>query len=223
MKAAGVDGCKDGWFAIVTVDEKFNGAHFFETFSNPPEALRDAKIVGVDIPIGLLENTFRRADVEARKFLGKRASSIFAAPPRNVLQEPTYEKANMLAKKGSQGISKQAYNLREKIFDVEPHAAVNTRIVEVHPEISFCEMAGRRLTSSKKTWDGLQERLALLKSVGLDLSKKLSRTNTRAAPDDVVDAAAVAWTASRVARGEALTLPQVPYETWQGRPIAIWR
>lgn len=223
MKVAGVDGCKDGWFAVTTDDGKLTGAHFFVSFSELIGVFASAKIIGVDIPIGLLKDSSRQADVEAKRFLGKRSASIFSTPPRRVLDQPTYERANRLANKMGKGISRQAHNLREKIFDVEPHAAKNTRIVEVHPEVSFCEMAGRILTTSKKTWDGLQERLALLKGVGLDLTKKIPRTNTRVAPDDVVDAAAVAWTASRVARGEALTLPQIPSETWKGRPIAIWR
>ena len=223
MKVVGVDGCKNGWFAIVTIEEKFSSAHFFKSFSSPPEALTGASIIGVDIPIGLLEDSFRQADVEAKKFLGKRASSIFLTPPRRVLEAEHYEKANRLARQQGKGISKQAYNLREKIFEVEEHAAINTRIVEVHPEVSFVEMAGRPLTSSKKTWDGLQERLALLKRTGLDLAKKLTMTGTRVAPDDVVDAAAAAWSAARVAKGEALTLPLAPTELWKGRRIAIWR
>jgi predicted RNase H-like nuclease len=223
MKVAGVDGCKKGWFAIVTVDEKFTSAHFFESFSDLPEALAGARIIGVDIPIGLLEDSFRKADLEAKKFLGKRSSSIFLTPPRRVLEEQTYKKSNKLARELGKGVSKQSYNLRDKIFDVEPHAATNTRIVEVHPEISFCEMAGLPLASSKKTWDGLLERLDLLKKVGLDLVKGLPKSGTGVSPDDVVDAAAAAWTASRVAQGKALTLPQSPSERWEGRPIAIWR
>lgn len=223
MKVAGVDGCKDGWFAVVTVDGKFTDAHFFSSFSDLVEILSGASIIGVDIPIGLLEDSFRQADTEAKKFLGKRASSIFLTPPRRVLEAVDYEKANRLARRLGKGISKQAYNLRKKIFEVEPHAAVNTRIVEVHPEISFVEMAGLPLASSKKTWDGILERLTLLRRAGLDLAKKLARTGTRVAPDDVVDAAAVAWTAARVAQGEALTLPLAPTEHWKSRPIAIWR
>ena len=223
MKVAGVDGCKDGWFAVATVDGKFTDAHFFRSFSVLVEILSGASIIGVDIPIGLLEDSFRQADAEAKKFLERRASSIFLTPPRRVLEAANYEKANRLARRLGKGISKQAYSLRKKIFEVEPHAAVNTRIVEVHPEISFVEMAGRPLTSSKKTWDGILERLTLLRRAGLDLAKKLPKTGTRVAPDDVVDAAAVAWTAARVAQGEALTLPQAPTEQWKGRPIAIWR
>ena len=112
------------------------------------------------------------------------------------------------------GVSKQAHALRNKIFEVEPHAEKNTRIVEVHPEISFREMAGRSLTSSKKTWDGLFERLALLKNVGLDLVKVLPKSGTGAAPDDVVDAAAAAWTASRLAHGSARSFPESPTQLW---------
>jgi predicted RNase H-like nuclease len=121
------------------------------------------------------------------------------------------------------GVSKQAHALRNKIFEVEPHAEKNTRIVEVHPEVSFREMAGQPLTSSKKTWDGLLERLALLKNVGLDLAKFLPKSGTGAAPDDVVDAAAAAWTASRLAHGSARSIPESLKQMWKGRPIAIWR
>ena len=68
-------------------------------------------------------------------------------------------------------------------------------------------MAGQPLTSSKKTWDGLLERLAILKKVGLDLAKVLLKSGTGVAPDDVVDAAAAPWTASRLAHGRATVNP----------------
>lgn len=223
MKVVGVDGCKGGWFAIVTVDEKLSGAYFFRSFSILVDVLADAKIIAVDIPIGLLDDTIRQADVEAKQFLEKRASSVFLTPPRRVLEEPNYKKANNIAQQMGKGISKQAHALRDKIFEVEPHAENDNRIFEVHPEVSFQEMAGQPLTSSKKTWDGLFERLALLKKVGLDLSKVLPKSGTGAAPDDVVDTAAAAWTASRLAHGSARSIPESPLQQWKGRPIAIWR
>jgi predicted RNase H-like nuclease len=40
--------------------------------------------------------------------------------------------------------------------------------------------------------------------------------------DDVVDAAAVAWTARRIATGAARTLPEVPEPGDGGRAVAIW-
>jgi predicted RNase H-like nuclease len=39
--------------------------------------------------------------------------------------------------------------------------------------------------------------------------------------DDVLDAAAAAWTARRKAVGEARSLPDPP-ELIRGRPVAIW-
>jgi len=40
--------------------------------------------------------------------------------------------------------------------------------------------------------------------------------------DDVVDAAVVAWSATRIARGEAQSLPEPPEHDSDGRPVAIW-
>jgi predicted RNase H-like nuclease len=40
--------------------------------------------------------------------------------------------------------------------------------------------------------------------------------------DDVLDAAAAAWSAQRIARGEAKSLPSPPEEDERGREIAIW-
>jgi predicted RNase H-like nuclease len=40
--------------------------------------------------------------------------------------------------------------------------------------------------------------------------------------DDVYDAAAMAWTARRVARGEAVSLPDPPEVFSDGIPSAIW-
>jgi predicted RNase H-like nuclease len=40
--------------------------------------------------------------------------------------------------------------------------------------------------------------------------------------DDILDAAAVAWTATRIASGRAASLPSPPQPDDAGRPIAIW-
>nr|WP_246594095.1 DUF429 domain-containing protein [Streptomyces auratus] len=44
----------------------------------------------------------------------------------------------------------------------------------------------------------------------------------RTPPDDVLDAAAAAWTADRIARGRARPLPNPPERTAGGCPVAIW-
>ncbi len=63
--------------------------------------------------------------------------------------------------------------------------------------------------------------VALLASHGIRLPGLLGRAGGMAATDDVIDAAAAAWTARRVAAGEAMCLPSPP-EDLGGWPAAIW-
>ncbi len=91
---------------------------------------------------------------------------------------------------------------------VEPYAKEDERIFEVHPEVSLQEMAGRALTSGKKTWDGLSERVALLKEAGLDLVKFYQIQAQQPPRTMWFDAAAAARTAPRLARGGARSLPE---------------
>ncbi|MFI6764988.1 DUF429 domain-containing protein [Streptomyces sp. NPDC050355] len=44
----------------------------------------------------------------------------------------------------------------------------------------------------------------------------------RTPPDDVLDAAAAAWTAHRIACGRARSVPNPPERDAGGRPVAIW-
>mgnify|MGYP001097360208 CR=1 FL=1 len=44
----------------------------------------------------------------------------------------------------------------------------------------------------------------------------------RAGPDDLLDAAAVAWTAARYVEGKASSYPDVPEVFSDGLPAAIW-
>ena len=112
-------------------------------------------------------------------------------------------------------ISSQSYALRGRILEADPLARADARIVEVHPEVSFCELAGGPLRSSKHTPEGLRERRALLEEAGLVLPER-----PRGVPEaDLLDAAVAAWSAARYARGEALPLPAGHTE----RIGAIWR
>ena len=52
-------------------------------------------------------------------------------------------------------------------------------------------------------------RRALLAGVGISLPGNLAAAGA-AAPDDILDAAAVAWSADRIARGQASSLPDPP-------------
>jgi predicted RNase H-like nuclease len=82
------------------------------------------------------------------------------------------------------------------------------RVVECHPEISFMAMNdGRPVAAGKKTWAGVMRRIELLAREGIDLDGELGRAGRAGAPDDILDAAAAAWTARRVAVGMASAVP----------------
>ena len=69
-------------------------------------------VIGIDIPIGHVEGGVRQCDVEARRFVGPRRSSVFAAPPADVLDAATYADGNAaLAGLGMPKLSRQAWAL----------------------------------------------------------------------------------------------------------------
>lgn len=121
------------------------------------------------------------------------------------------------------GLSRQSYALREKILEVDALARSEPRVHEVHPEISFRAMAGESVDVwfPKKTWNGLAQRRRCLAEAGIVVPNDLQGAG-RAAADDVLDAAAAAWSARRIATGRASTLPDPPQRSADGRPIAIW-
>jgi predicted RNase H-like nuclease len=94
--------------------------------------------------------------------------------------------------------------------------------VEAHPELSFAAMAGAPLRDSKSTWAGAVRRRQLLMAQGIDLDGDLGLSGLRVGVDDVLDAAAVAWTARRVADGGARRLPAETERFSDGVDCAIW-
>ncbi len=103
MRVIGVDGCRGGW--LCTALDGAGGAPpewwVAADFAGVVEHARDADLILVDIPIGLLEggSSPREPDVLARRMLGgRRASSVFSAPVRPVLEVPDYAAANALSR-----------------------------------------------------------------------------------------------------------------------------
>ena len=82
-------------------------------------------------------------------------------------------------------------------------------------------LAGKPLTLAKKTWGGQMHRRRLLEKAGILLPDDLVDAN-EVPPDDVLDAAVAAWSAHRIACGEAISFPSEPSETDGSRRIAIW-
>jgi len=76
---------------------------------------------------------------------------------------------------------------------------------EVHPEICFWALAGQHpMVHNKRTGAGTSERLDLLRTVFHDIQRYLRNRPPGVGKDDLLDAAAAAWTAIRLHKGEAL-------------------
>lgn len=180
--------------------------------------------VGIDIPIGLADAGLRQADVLARKAAGPRWASVFVTPVRQALTVPDHQQASALNRQlAGSGISRQAFNLRDKILQVDRWLpTASCPVVEVHPELCFGEMAGAPLADSKSTWAGAATRRQLLAAQGIALSGDLGLAGQQVGVDDVLDAAAVAWTAGRFAAGAARCLPPEPERFSDQIDCAIW-
>jgi predicted RNase H-like nuclease len=183
------------------------------------DGLSLAGVVGIDMPLGLLADGWREADAMARRVLGRRGVTVFAIPPRPVWQQPTYAEANRACRElTGKGLSAQTWGLRGKLLEADAHRRTSpAHLYEVHPELAFAALAGAPIAASKHTPAGLTVRRELLANAGLTLPAKVAG----APENDLLDAAAVAWSARRIAAGQAVTLTNPAQRADDTTEIAI--
>ena len=230
--AIGVDGCHAGWFYVALEP---SGASHFGIAPTLEELVRTtsgpARIL-VDVPIGLLDGPGgRKCDRAARAVLGPRRSSVFPAPARAVLDAVDYEDAQRRSRTAAGvGLSRQAFAIVPKCREVDAllraDAAARRLVREIHPEVCFWALAGRRpMMHSKKTKEGWKERIAVLNRLRPAAEQEIEELSDRfkrrdVARDDAVDAMAAALTAS--ADDAALrTLPATPQTDSVGLPMEM--
>ena len=226
--ARGLDGCPAGWVVVTLHDGQVADvevvAHVDEVLDG--DAAPGAAI-GIDMPIGLTDTANRAADVAARRLLPGRASSIFNAPPRTVVDgfvdgsvaDHAAASARSVAVTGK-GISQQAWRLVPKIAELDRVVAAGAALLEVHPEVAFALLVGEPLPR-KRSWAGLTTRRGLLERCGIIVPERFPG-DADCAPDDVLDAAICAWVADGIATGEPpLTVPDQATEFDGDRPIVI--
>jgi len=209
---------------VTLVEGRFASAFFATSIAQVLSRSEGARAIAVDMPIGGEPDRFRRVDLEARRLLGRRWPSIFEVPPLRVLRQERFEEAAALCRRlTGKALSQQCFALRERILETTAAADQDPRLLEAHPELSFYALNGDRpAAAAKKSWNGLQQRRTLLAGAGLHVPDDLGEAGERAHADDVLDAAAVAWTAARYVRGEAIALPP-EFVGASGRRLTIWR
>ena len=142
----GVDACAGGWVAVTLA---FSASDVAARIQMAPtlDGLSLTGVVGIDMPLGLLEAGWRDADALARRALGRRGVTVFAIPPRPVWQQPSYADANRLCRElTGKGLSAQTWGLRGKLLEADAYRRTSpARLYEVHPELAFATLAGAPL------------------------------------------------------------------------------
>jgi enoyl-CoA hydratase/carnithine racemase/predicted RNase H-like nuclease len=223
----GVDACRGGWVGALLAPglprpQVIVAPTIAELVETANASMRIC-VVAIDIPIGLPDTTTRAADGLARREVPGRGSTVYPALTRAAYQARDRTEADMLHRaRTGKGVSAQAFGLAAKVLDVDAWLRTRPvmRVVEAHPEMCFARMAGAPIAAGKKTPEGVAARLEQLAAAGIARPSLLQAPEYAA--DDVLDACALAWTAARVAAGDACCLPDPPEVFSDGIPAAIW-
>ena len=161
-RTCGVDGCVGGWLLAAMGQP----VELFCSFSALLKA-HPKKTLLVDIPMGLPDKFPRDLEPKARKLLPGRAGSLFPVPCRQAVYASSYKEActtnlRYLGKK----LSVQSWNICSKIREVDQilcsNVSLQERVCESHPELAFYLLSPDGPHYSKKTRDGIAERLNIL-------------------------------------------------------------
>lgn len=191
--SGGVDGCAGGWL-LASMGQS---VELFCSFAALLKA-HPKKILLVDIPMGLPDKFPRDIEPQARKLLPGRSGSLFPVPCRQAVYASSYEDAcKTNSRYFGKKLSRQTWNICSKIREVDQllcsDASLQEQVYESHPELAFYLLSPDGPHHSKKTRDGIAERLNILASYyepvheyyDLALRKYPRKLVAR---DDVVDA-----------------------------------
>lgn len=214
----GVDGCAGGWIAA---SRDVRGAICCRRVETLEALFGDSmlpRVVAVDVPIGLLRRGARECDVEARRLLGVRRSSVFPAPIRPILTATSQSDASRIRHRvEGKRVSIQTWAIVPKIVEIDRFLRADMMrreiVREVHPEVSFFFLNGERpMSMAKRKVGGQAERQSVLRKwCGEAIVHALAeREKLGCKADDIVDALVALWTAERIGCGAAISIPAKP-------------
>ena len=226
----GVDGCPGGWIAVRWGETVSH--HLCRSFAEV--MAMDAAVIAVDMPIGFPQGSGRAAEREVRSRLGERQSSVFSVPSRAAVMCLDYREAcaaNLAASDPPKKVSKQIFHIFPKMREIDALITpeLQSRVIEVHPELAFWAMNGEtsvplpKKVKGQPNAPGLELRKALLAKAGFPLADLPAASYRRAdvGADDLIDACACAWSAKRVLAGRSVSFPADPPRDARGLRMAI--
>lgn len=214
----GIDWMKPYWISVKLCGDEISICKLFH-ISEINIFFPCADQILIDIPIGLPENEVEcaaRPDREARNYLPTgRKSSIFPVPCRQAVYIGEYAQASaenerILGKR----LTSQSHGFSKMIHQVDEFLAENpqwqNRLTESHPEVAFQILNnGKGLQYSKHTEEGLQERIAILRSYDFDPTP-LFIGFTPKQYADILDAFCLALSAKLGYENSFRTIPESP-------------
>ena len=230
---AGVDACKGGWMVAKSASwpcREVPALAVCPDFRTMLALTADCPRVAVDIPIGLPSgHRLRACDLEAKKLLsGHNTSALFYAPPREALRAESPREFQRLHRKlRGTGAGLPVWGFLPKVKEANEAMtpALQRRIIEFHPELTWFRVAGENL-ESKHTSEGIAERKKLLRKWVPDLERLLRWKDflgRAAANDDLLDALIGIGVAKASLQGSPYRLPAAKSETDKsGLRMEIW-
>lgn len=208
----------------------------YETIGKLWEDNQDAETMLVDVPIGLREtsNDPRKCDSQAREALGSpRSRSVFPTPVRAAVHCRNYERAKKTQEQLTDGsLGTQTWAICDKIRELDCFFARSEDargiVREAHPELCFWALNESDAMAHSKTGQPLMafwERVDVLEAVDDDALQSIrdagqSLTETTASNDDLLDAFALAISASSLT-ASVDTLPDDPEDDPQNLPMEM--
>lgn len=235
INVAGVDGCQNGWVAVLLSGGEGTIIHA-RTVHELMDQLDGTETILIDMPIGLPKNKEEaeyRPEKRARTFIPKKGASIFNAPSEQAAYCTNYTDANMTNRHIlSKGLSMQSYYICDKIREVDTFIKEDpvhgNMLMESHPEVCFARLAPDKepILNHKRTPTGKNKRLALLQTYAPDVVEGVKRELSSSAAlqriaDDVIDATCLAIVALYGVESGFHTTPNEPRKNSHGIPMQM--
>lgn len=228
----GIDWYSGKWLAVALSANGFE-VNSFPTIDEICSKYQDADSIIIDIPIGLPESQGQvkdRPDGELRKRIGKKSSSVFTVPFRQIVYAPNIQIAWDLNRQLNAGLNPPSMGIRDSIRQVDSFLQNNphwkNKLLESHPEYCFFVLDKNRTITDRKQYEaGQRQRLEILKQyypqAQLVIDSFLSQSKSRKKIDDVIDALCLALVGKLGLSSGFCTVPDMPQRDATGLKMQI--
>jgi len=228
---AGVTTCPGGWLVLparlagitVSCEEAFVVSQLFDVLDYRPKFDSGA----INIPIGFNDGPngrFRPCELEALQFVGwPRCNAINGVPSRAALRAASANESMEMEPWMTPHDLRRLRWLREAEREIQPFHSRSW--FSGHPDVSFTAMnSDEPLSTSPYHEDGRRERLELIRTQLPGVEEVITRVPPAgAAPVHVLAAAAMLWTARRVAGRAVSRMPLDPFWDNEGMRMELVR